>query len=483
MHKKHLLSSLIVVFALVFSLGATAVSDTSSNTFNNTANKTSNTHFNNLLKQLDAIQKQHKVPAYAVIITSPKHILLDQVRGVSYAGSTTPVSQNAYFRIGSITKTFVSLATLAAQKQGKLKLTNKAKRYLDGKTYTNAHAQKHPVTIEQLLEHTGGFTDMGRKEFASNDVVTLTQGLKRFASARQVKWQPGQLHSYSNTGYGLAGRILELATNSTINDWLTRTVFKPLAMNSATMEYNKTVKTHLIPGYQADGITPIPYWNMIYPSLGAINLQPRDMAKLLQLYLSINAKTAIGGFDEQQIRRQETPKTTLAAKQGLNYGYGLGLYQWYSHKQLFYGHGGDADGYLAQSGYQKTAKLGYFVVINSFNKRAKRAMQRAIEGFIADKLPPQNMIPAAAKVDLSALAGAYYTAANRFGSRSEQPALWLKYSNNQLYISQSIDDWDPLVHTGNGLFRRTFEPAPTTAIFVDNGQYWFQGDEGNFIKR
>ncbi|MCJ8275103.1 MAG: beta-lactamase family protein [Psychrosphaera sp.] len=264
---------------------------------------------------------------------------------------------------------------MVAQKQGKLKLTDKAADYLNSAIYANPYRKKHPITIEQLLEHTGGFTDMGRKEFASNDEVTLAQGLKRFASTRQVKWQPGQLHSYSNTGYGLAGRVLELATNSTINDWITRTVFKPLAMNSATMKHSKIVKMHLVPGYQADGVTQIPYWHMIYPSLGAINLQPRDMAKLLQLYLTLHTGTASDGFDKKQIQRQEPPKTTLAAKQGLNYGYGLGLYQWYSHRQIFYGHGGDADGYLARFGYQKTARLGYFLVINSFNNRAKNSVE------------------------------------------------------------------------------------------------------------
>jgi CubicO group peptidase (beta-lactamase class C family) len=74
--------------------------------------------FDKLLQQLDAIRKQHNIPAYAIVVSSDKKIILDEVRGVSQAGSVKAVSRQAYFRIGSITKTFVALGALVAQAQG-----------------------------------------------------------------------------------------------------------------------------------------------------------------------------------------------------------------------------------------------------------------------------------------------------------------------------------------------------------------------------
>ena len=41
-------------------------------------------------------------------------------------------------------------------------------------------------------------------------------------------------------------------------------------------------------------------------------------------------------------------QTSLAAQGGLAYGYGLGNYQYVHEGFLFHGHGGDADGYLAE---------------------------------------------------------------------------------------------------------------------------------------
>lgn len=380
-----------------------------------------NIDFAPLVRQLDDIKNKHHIPAYAIVITDDNRLLVDNVRGVTHSGSQKAVSEHAYFRIGSITKNFISLATLMAEKNGKLKLTDKVTDYLGPEQFKNPFRKKHPVTIEQLLEHSAGFADMGRLEFASNDVVSLEQGLSRFAENRSVLWQPGQMHSYSNTSYGLAGRVLEIATKTNINDWLTQAVFKPLGMKTATMGHTELVKANLVPGYQADGVERIPYWNMIYPSLGAINLQPRDMAKLLQFYLKRGAEI----LTEQQITRLETPVTTLAAEQGLLYGYGLGIYQWYRNGRLFYGHGGDADGYLAHFGYQREINLGYFVVINTFNKQAKQEMQRAIESFLinsaSEDTPPETLEIKEQK--LASLAGDYFPANTRFGRRSQTKPL------------------------------------------------------------
>jgi CubicO group peptidase (beta-lactamase class C family) len=437
--------------------------------------------FTALIKQLDEIKNRHNVPTYAVVISDNSQILLDEVRGLKESGANQSVSKHAYFRIGSITKNFVALATLVAENNKQLKLSDRVTNYLDDDLFLNPFQKEDPMTIEQLLEHSAGFPDMGRKEFASNDVVTLKQGLERFASSRKVLWSPGQLHSYSNTSYGLAGRVLEIATATDINTWLTKSVFESLDMKTATMNHTDLVKANLVPGYQADGIERIPYWNMIYPSLGAINLQPRDMAKLLQFYLNRGA----GIFTEQQVSRLETPKTTLAAKQGLEYGYGLGIYQWYRDGHLFFGHGGDADGYLAHFGYQKEVNLGYFVVINTFNNRAKREMQKAIESFIIES--NENLVatatPEVTGENLSYLEGNYFAVSSRFSRKGKSVPLRLKWEHDRLMIKEPNQSWQPLLYLGNGLFRRPFEPAATTAVFLAEGKMWFQGDEGNFIRQ
>ena len=79
------------------------------------------------------------------------------------------------------------------------------------------------------------------------------------------------------------------------------------------------------------------------------------------------------------IARMEFPESTLAARSGLCFGYGLGIYSWFSNVVLFHGHGDDGDGYLAHFGYSPRTARGYFVVINAFTHVPLRKMRKAIE--------------------------------------------------------------------------------------------------------
>ena len=49
-----------------------------------------------------------------------------------------------------------------------------------------------------------------------------------------------------------------------------------------------------------------------------------------------------------------------------SYGYGLGNYHSIHAGFVFHGHGGDADGYLSNYGYNLDTGLVYFIVINAF---------------------------------------------------------------------------------------------------------------------
>lgn len=440
-------------------------------------------NFQKLLVQLDRIQAAHNIPAYAIVISSDEKMLLNEVRGVEKAGVTTPVSADAYFRIGSITKTFIGLAALQAEQQVKLNLDKSIEQYLAGKGYQLPQYNKRFPTTRQLLEHTAGLQDMGRKEFDSNLPYSLHQALLKFSPQHKLAWQPGYAYSYSNTGYGYAGRVLEVATKQNISDWLNQSVFAPLKMQTATMELTEQVQQGLVPGYQKDGKEQIPYWHMAYSSLGSINLQPHDMAKLIQLYLG----KKYTGISADVISSQEKPKASIAARAGLLYGYSAGLYQWLRDGHLFYGHGGDADGYLSHFGYQKQANRGYFLVINTFNGRAKNQMRRIVEEFLVKELPrPEVKFESAKKPfnnrDYQHLVGEYQRVTRRFGPIVTRQPLTIKWQHRKLQIKEPGSDWDELVQVDENLFKRRYETRATVVIIKVENDIWLQGDEGNWVK-
>jgi hypothetical protein len=184
------------------------------------------------------------------------------------------------------------------------------------------------------------------------------------------------------------------------------------------------------------------------------------------------------------IERMQTPKTSLAARNGLTYGYGLGLYQWLNSGVLFYGHGGDADGYLARFGYAPERGIGYFHVINAFNHKAHWEINELIEdyllqGFRPDKFPEPYPLT---QQQLANLVGQYTQITSRFG-QPRQPQLSIELDGNTLYTRRGSNRRE-LIPVSPGHFRRRHETLATIAI-VRNAEddLIFQGDIGNFKKQ
>ena len=320
-----------------------------------------------LLQQIERIRKKNDVPAVGVLLVTPTTTLLSKTWGIADVASQKPATEKTIFRIGSVTKAFTSLTFLSLHTKGALNLDDPVSKYANKLPFENPWQDTHPITIAHLLEHTAGLTDMSGLEFNYiGKPPTLTEAFAINPNSRKIRWQPGLHSSYSNTGAGIAAWAAETHLKQPFEQLVQTEVFQALGMNSATLDKTDAVESDLASGYQADGKTTIPYWQMIYRAFGAINLRVDDMKPFLQLLLNSGRHQNKTLLPAKAIHRMEKPETSLAARSGLNYGYGLGNYQWFRDGYLFHGHGGDGDGYLAHYGYNRDKNLAYFVVINAF---------------------------------------------------------------------------------------------------------------------
>jgi CubicO group peptidase (beta-lactamase class C family) len=439
-----------------------------------------------LVDELDALRQSHRVPAFALTLVDSERVLWSGARGVADLATARPASADTLFRIGSITKAFTALALLDAEVRGRLSLEDRLKDRAPDAPLANPWSAGHPVRLVHLLEHTAGLLDLTRDEFDHNTPLSLEAGLRVAPEARVVRWPPGLHASYSNAGPGLAGYALERATGERYEDLVKRRVLAPLGMHSATLELDHSTRERLATGYDSDGETPIPYWHMVLRPFGAINASPREMSAFVQLFLGWGRVGGRQVFGRPLIERMEVPHTTLAARSGLRFGYGLGNYA-YVHKGLvFHGHGGDADGYLSHYGYNRDTGLGYFLVINAFKKQALRAMRRSVQDYIvAGAHPPKPPPRASVAADrLAALTGRYRAVTWRFpwtdAERIEEDEVRVGLRDGTLYLEPRDARAEALVPVTPRHFRQADEPVATLAFIEHEGGLYLQGDLGNY---
>ncbi|MGH8248974.1 MAG: serine hydrolase domain-containing protein, partial [Gammaproteobacteria bacterium] len=379
---------------------------------------------------------------------------------------------------------FTGLALLMAAQNGRLDLDAPATDIVPDLPVRNPWRETHPLRIAHLIEHTAGLPDLSREEFDHSEPMELRAALAWKANGRRCLWPPGMHHSYTNAGAGLAALVLEEATGQSYEDFVEQRIFVPLGMETAGFFPDPPTLEALATGYDSDGYTVIPYWHMLYRAFGAINARPVEMAALLQMLLNRGIYRGRRLLSASAVDRMETPATTLAARSGLRYGYGLGNYAWLHNGVLFHGHGGDGDGYLSRLGYSRERNLGYFVVINVFRNPDLDHFRDLIEDFIADGAQPDQPPRYDPSADsLSRLAGNYESVTSRFPGNAllRAKTITLRQEGMALFIDRN-GRTRRLVPVNDRHFRYEDETVATSAFIMDHGKTYFQDDGGNYLK-
>ncbi len=350
-------------------------------------------------QQLEKILKDTHTPGVSVAIVhkySPEWIT-----GIGTADVATnrPVTAETLFRIGSTSKAFTSLSILLLADQGKVSLDDPVHKLVPDLFFDNRWEATDPIRVVNLLEHTTGWDDMHLREYAKQapDSMSLHDGLDYDHTSRVSRWRPGTRMAYCNSGPPAAAYIVEKITGQRFEDFVQQNLFLPIGMKTATyFESPPGTATTL---YHGDGKTPYPYWHILLRPAGSINASANDMAAYLQFYLN---RGAVGGkqiVPSTDIDRMEISKSTWAAKDGLQAGYGLSNYWSVEDGFVYHGHDGGVNGGLTEMSYLPESGVGYFFSINSGNGDAFDKVGKAIRAYVTNKLekpaiPPVASLPA-----------------------------------------------------------------------------------------
>lgn len=152
--------------------------------------------------------------------------------GVTHVDYPAPVLPETLFQVGSITKTMTATAVMRLIEAGALALDTPIRTYLPDLTLADASVARQ-VTLRHVLTHTAGWEgnvvltlNTGRGDDA------LTQVIARLSEAEQLT-PLGALWSYNNSGFYLAGRVIEAVTGMPYETAATELVLAPLGMTHA----------------------------------------------------------------------------------------------------------------------------------------------------------------------------------------------------------------------------------------------------------
>ncbi|WP_350275559.1 serine hydrolase domain-containing protein [Kribbella sp. HUAS MG21] len=151
------------------------------------------------------------------------------------AGAAQP---SGYFRIGSVTKTFVATVVLQLVDEGKVELDAPLDRYLPGLVPNGQN-----ITVRQVLNHRSGIYDYAHDAGFSTNRWRGTERFRHFepeellsvAFGHQPYFGPDEGWHYSNTNYIIAGLLIERLTGRSYGTEITNRILKPLRLADTSL--------------------------------------------------------------------------------------------------------------------------------------------------------------------------------------------------------------------------------------------------------
>ncbi|MFD3003592.1 serine hydrolase domain-containing protein [Pontibacter toksunensis] len=380
--------------------------------------------------------------------------------------------EETMFRIGSTSKIVVALAILKLQEQGKLNLKDKVRELVPEIEFENPWEETNPILVEHLLEHTTGWDDMHLPELYNDgsEILSLKEALELHPHSRVSRWLPGTRMAYSNTGPNVAAYIIEKVTGQPYEEFIQKNFFAPIGTETMTYflseDYKQKGATLYKEGHPSD------YGHMIMRASGSINASPKDMAKVMQFFLNRGKVGSNQIISENSLKRMETPLTTLGARAGLSYGYGLCLYTSEHNSFTYYKHGGGVGNGISDFSYLPEFGVGYCVLINSGNPNASRKISTLIRDFQTQHLSLPKKLVAVPSLKALRFINGYYQPINPSTGPIKLPTLTARrvWTENDTLYSQfpaHIGDIEKYVALNNSLYQ-SVKTKKAELIFVND---------------
>ncbi len=350
-----------------------------------------------LVDSIAAVMKRKQIPGLMLGITTRDSVLFSGGIGYADVQNRRAVNNHTLFRMGSITKSLVSLAMLKLVGEGKLDLNDEVRRIAPEVPFLNKWENTNPVRIINLLEHTTGFDDfkLNNMYSVSRAYVSTKEIMLRQKNSMICRWKPSERYSYCNVNYAIAGYIISKITGVEYDRYLTEQILKPAGMVHSNFNLFSQYPELDVREYTGSNgnLVPVPSVSFLIGPAGSLWSDSEDMVSLLKLFLN-NGK---GVISPEAMEQMETSHSSLSVRAGLKNGYGLGN----EFFGKFRGHGGLLG--TCRSSYRYSRELGVgFVVSSNGNGLAD------IEDLIAAFLTRNIVVPQKEKFQLNKEAVAPY---------------------------------------------------------------------------
>lgn len=257
-----------------------------------------------------------------LLVGNSKGVGVLETTGTQGPEQSTPMDEQTIFRIYSMTKPIVSVATMTLVEDGLLAISDPVSKYIPefanmtviDETTGAITPAANEMTVQDLLTHESGLiygifdpqSELGKRYFQAgslrSDITALT--LAKNLAALPLRFEPGTKWNYSRST-DVLGAVIEVAAGKPLDALLNERIFEPLGMDETTFFVDSSKATRLAQPIHGDMADP----TVVTPMLsggGGLHSTTEDYVRFASMLL--------GGGEYNGVRILEA-NTLLAMQQ------------------------------------------------------------------------------------------------------------------------------------------------------------------------
>jgi CubicO group peptidase (beta-lactamase class C family) len=308
-----------------------------------------------IFKTLEPFIENGSVAGAVTLVANKDKILSIDTIGYADIGAKKPMRPDNLFWIASMSKPVTGTALMILVDEGKVKIEDPVEKYLPEFKGQMVLAEKdgnhallkkpaHPITVREILSHTSGLPFKSPVEEPTLDMLPLRTAVRSYA-AGPLQFEPSTKYQYSNAGINTAGRIIEVVSGMSYEQFLDERLFKPLGMTDTTFWPNEEQTARLAKSYTPNSdktaLRELTIGQLTYPlanrqrqpmPAGGLFSTAKDVGRFCQMVFN-------GGELDGKRYLSEGAVTQMTSRQtaeGIKNEYGLG----WSTGGGGFGHGG-----------------------------------------------------------------------------------------------------------------------------------------------
>ena len=432
--------------------------------------------FRRLDEFMERERRAQRIPGISLALTDRNRLLHVATYGYANLDSRSPLTPGHLLEIGSITKSFTSIALLQLRDEGRFDPNAPVTKYLPWFKVQSSHA---PITPHHLMSHSAALP-RDRDDIPSSlyQAVALAD--------RVVGAPPGLHYRYSNIGYQVLSYMLEAIAGRPYAEIVGARILEPLGMAQTVPAITHALRPRLAVGYEdlyddrpshRDHPLVPGTWVEYGAGDGCVASTPADLAAYVRMLLNRGAGPRGRILSEESFNLLIQP--AIASGDDWHYGYGLESRTADGHTLI--AHSGGMIGYSSRIVGDLDDGVGVAVMINGpGDQRGLAAYALAVLQSAVRKRPLPPLPAAEEPLRVKNAADYAGTFASPDGKKlvlaAEGERLVLLHGGARLTLEARGEDSFYVPHADFALFLLGFGRDGGKVIEAFHGPDWYPGE-------